>query len=170
MVSLWLYTVFIALTGVERLVEVRVSLRNAAWSFGRGGKEYGKGHYPFMVVLHTGFLFACVAEAWWFQRPIVWWFAGLCFVLALLCQGLRWWVITTLGPRWNTRVIIVQGLEPITNGPFRWMNHPNYLAVVTEGVVLPLIHQSWVTAIVFSVLNAGLLWVRIGVEDKALGR
>ena len=86
----------------------------------------------------------------------------------MACQALRWWVITTLGPRWNTRVIIVPGLPRVTGGPFRWFPHPNYVAVVTEGVVLPGMYGCWVTATTFTVLNAMLLTVRIRAENAAL--
>lgn len=168
MSSALLYTMFIGLTAIERLVEVVVSRRNAAWSFARGGVEYGQGHFPFMVVLHTGFLIGCVAEVWLLDRPFVPALGWPLVVLAILAQGLRWWCITTLGPRWNTRVIIVPGLPRITGGPYRFLRHPNYVAVVAEGIILPLIHTAWLTALVFTVLNAGLLWVRIRCEERAL--
>jgi methyltransferase len=167
--SLWLYAGFIALTGLERVAEMIISKRNAAWSFERGGVEYGRGHFPFMVVLHTGFLFGCVAEAWFLERPFIPVLGALMLALAVVGQGIRWWVIGTLGPRWNTRVIVVPGLEPIRRGPYRWLRHPNYVAVVIEGVALPLMHSAWITAAVFTVLNAGLLWVRIRCENRALG-
>lgn len=167
--SLWLYAGFMALTGLERVAEMIISKRNAAWSFEQGGVEHGRGHFPFMVVLHTGFLFGCVAEAWLLARPFVPILGFAMLALALLSQGIRWWVITTLGQRWNTRVIVVPGLAPITGGPYRWLRHPNYVAVVIEGVALPLMHSAWITAIAFTVLNAGLLWVRIRCENRALG-
>jgi methyltransferase len=88
--------------------------------------------------------------------------------LVLAGQALRWWCIATLGPRWNTRVIVVPGLAPVTAGPYRWLRHPNYLAVVVEGAALPLVHTAWVAALLFTVLNAVLLSVRIRVEDQAL--
>ena len=163
-----LYTAFIALTAVERLLEVRLSKRHAAWSFARGGREVGAGHYPFMVVLHTGFLVACVAEVWLLQRAFLPALGWPMLSVALACQGLRWWVIHTLGPRWNTRVIIVPSLPRVTGGPFRYLNHPNYLAVVTEGLALPLMHSAWITALTFTVLNGLLLRVRIRVEERAL--
>ena len=168
MVSLYIYAGVILLTAIERLFEVRVSLKNAKWSFDRGGKEYGQGHYPFMVVLHTGFLFACVGEAWLLEREFHPLLGYPMLGVAVFCQFLRWWCITTLGPRWNTRVIIVPGLPRITNGPYRFFNHPNYIAVIIEGVALPLIHSAYFTAIGFSVLNAGLLWTRIKCEERAL--
>ncbi len=168
MSSLILYLGLIAVTALERLVEVRVSLRNAAWSFARGGTEHGREHYPFMVVLHTGFLVGCALEVWLLDRPFLPWLGWPMLAIALGCQGLRWWVIRTLGPRWNTRVIIVPGLPRIVDGPFRWLNHPNYLAVVLEGIALPLIHSAWITAVTFTALNAALLAVRIRVEERAL--
>jgi methyltransferase len=162
------YAAFIGLTAVERLVEVRVSNRNAAWSFARGGREFGRGHYPFMVVLHTGFLFACVAEVLLLDRPFLPAVGGPLIAAAVALQGLRWWCITTLGPRWNTRVIIVPGLPRVSGGPYRFLPHPNYVVVVLEGLVLPLVHSAWLTALAFTVLNAALLFVRIRVENEAL--
>jgi methyltransferase len=170
MASLAAFTVLVLLVGVERLAELVVSKRNAAWSFARGGQEYGFGHYPAMVVLHTGLLAGALAEAW-IRRPDV--AGGLAWsatVLVLLSQALRWWCITTLGHQWNTRVIVVPSLTPVHAGPYRWLRHPNYVAVVVEGAALPMVHASWVTAVVFTVLNAALLAVRIRVEDAALGR
>ncbi len=168
MTSQLLYTFFIIVTAIERLIEVRVSNRNAAWSMAQGGKEYGFGHYPAMVCLHTGFLFACVLEVYLTDAVFNPWFGSIMLVIAIGCQFLRWWCINTLGPRWNTRVIIVPGLARVTTGPYRWFSHPNYVAVVIEGIALPLIHGAWITAISFTLLNAWLLTVRIGVENKAL--
>lgn len=158
----------LAATVVERLAELVVSKRNAAKAFARGGVEHGAGHFPTMVVLHTAFLVACLLEPILLERPFIPALAYPMVAIAIACQGLRWWVITTLGWRWNTRVIVVPGLEPIRSGPFRFLRHPNYLAVVLEGIALPLIHTSWLTAIVFTVLNAALLTVRIRVEENAL--
>jgi methyltransferase len=166
--SLMAYAGFMGVTAIERLVEVRVSLRNAAWSKARGGVEHGRGHYPAMVLLHTGFLFACPIEVWLFDRPFLPAIGIPLVALALALQGLRWWCIQTLGPRWNTRVIIVPGLPRVTGGPYQWIPHPNYVAVVLEGLVLPMIHTAWFTALVFTVLNAWLLRVRIRCENAAL--
>jgi methyltransferase len=158
----------IAATAVERLVEVRVSLRNAAWSFARGGVEHGAEHYPFMVALHTAFLVGCAVEVVALDRPFVPALALPMLVVAAGCQALRWWCITTLGPRWNTRVILVPDLPRVTGGPYRWLDHPNYVAVVVEGIALPLTHGAWITALAFTVLNALLLRARLRVEDAAL--
>ncbi|WP_372729561.1 isoprenylcysteine carboxyl methyltransferase family protein [Nocardioides sp.] len=168
MTSLTAFTVVVVLVGLERLAELVVSKRNAAWSFERGGTESGRGHYPFMVVLHSGFLVAMLVEAW-VRRPDV--APGLTWsmlALVVASQALRWWCIVTLGPRWNTRVIIVPGLAPVRSGPYRLIPHPNYVAVVVEGAALPLVHASWLTALVFTLANAALLRVRIRVENEAL--
>ena len=166
--SALLYTIFIGVTAAERIVEMVVSRRNAAWSFARGGKEYGRGHFPAMVLLHTGFLLACPAEVWLLERLFIPWLGWPLIALAVAAQGLRWWCITTLGPRWNTRVIIVPDQPRITGGPYRFISHPNYVAVVAEGLILPLIHSAWITALSFTVLNAWLLTVRIRCEELAL--
>jgi methyltransferase len=166
--SVVLYLLLLVLTALERLAELRLSRRHAAWSFSRGGVEHGAGHYPAMVLLHTGLLLGCAAEVLLLDRPFTPAIGGPMLVVAALAQGLRWWCIRTLGPRWNTRVIVVPGLAPVQGGPYRSLRHPNYLAVIAEGVALPLIHGAWWTALVFSLLNALLLRVRVRVEDRAL--
>jgi methyltransferase len=163
------YTVLVLATGVERIAELVVSNRNARWSFARGGVEFGRRHFPPMVALHTGLLLACLAEVWLGGRPFIPWLGWPMFALVLASQGLRWWCITVLGPRWNTRVIVVQGLPLVHRGPYRWLKHPNYVAVIVEGFALPLVHTAWITALVFTVLNAILLFaVRIPSENRAL--
>ncbi|GAB2661081.1 isoprenylcysteine carboxyl methyltransferase family protein [Kribbella swartbergensis] len=160
------YVVLVVLVGVERVAELVVSLRNARWSFAQGGVESGRGHYPFMVLLHTGLLVGCLVEA--AHRPFVPGLGWTMFAVVLLSQGLRWWCITVLGRQWNTRVIVVPGLQLVARGPYRWMRHPNYVAVVAEGIALPLVHTAWVTALVFTILNIPLLAVRIRTEEAAL--
>ncbi|WP_374233528.1 isoprenylcysteine carboxyl methyltransferase family protein [Cellulomonas sp. ACRRI] len=169
MSSLAWFDLLIALTAVERLVELVVSSRNARWSFARGGVESGRGHFPPMVALHTGLLLACVLEAHLADRPFLPWLGWPALALVLASQALRWWCIATLGPRWNTRVIVVPGLPLVDRGPYRWIPHPNYVAVVVEGLALPLVHTAWVTAAAFTVLNAVLLLgFRIPAEERAL--
>jgi len=164
-----LFVVLVVATGVERLAELVVSTRNARWSFERGGVESGRGHFPPMVVLHTALLVACLVEVLAADRPFVAWLGWPMLVLALGSQALRWWCITSLGPRWNTRVIVVPGLAPLTRGPYRFLRHPNYVAVVVEGFALPLVHTAWTTALVFSALNAVLLLgFRLPAENRAL--
>jgi methyltransferase len=160
------YIVLIVAVALERLAELVISKRNLAWAKSHGGFESGFGHYPFMVVLHTGLLLACLIEA--AQRPFVPALGLSMLVLVVLAQALRWWCITTLGPRWNTRIVVIPGLPLVGSGPYRWLRHPNYVAVVVEGIALPLVHTAWITAVVFTVLNAGLMWVRISAENAAM--
>lgn len=168
MTGLLAFTVLVGLVGVERVAELAVSTRNAAWSRERGGVESGLGHFPFMVVLHIALLVGALAEAWVRRPDVPSLLAWSMLALVIASQVLRWWCIATLGRRWNTRVIVVPGLPPVTSGPYRILRHPNYVAVVVEGVALPLVHAAWITAVVFTVLNAGLLAVRIRAEDAAL--
>ena len=168
--SVALYIAFILLTGGERIYELVVSRRNAAAAFARGGVEYGQRHFPFMVVLHTGFLLACIAEVVLAGRPFIPALGWPMLAVALLCQVGRYSVISSLGAQWNTRVIVVPGATRVrARGLYRFLPHPNYVIVAVEGVAIPLVHTAWVTAIAFTVLNAVLLLgFRIPTEDKAL--
>lgn len=162
------YVLLIAAVAVERIVELVVSQRNLSWSHARGGVEFGARHYPAMVVLHTGLLVGCVVEAMYRSfLPALGW-PMLTVVLA--AQGLRWWCIGTLGHQWNTRVVVIPDAARVTGGPYRFFPHPNYIAVVVEGIALPLVHTAWITAVVFTALNAFVLRTRIGVENDALAR
>lgn len=169
--SVALYTVVVVLVGLERLVELAISRRNLAWALRRGGVEEGRGHFPVMVALHTGLLLACLVEVVALDRPFVPALGWAMLVLLLLTEATRAWVIATLGRQWNTRVVVVPGMRRVTSGPYRWMSHPNYVVVAVEGVALPLVHTAWVTALVFTALNAALLLlVRIPAEERALAR
>lgn len=163
-----LYVALLVAVAAERVVELVISTRNARAAFAKGGVEHGRGHYPTMVVIHTGLLVGAAVEVVAFGRPFLPAVGWPALALVVGAQALRWWVIGTLGARWNTRVIVVPGGERAVNGPFRFLAHPNYLAVVVEGFALPMVHTAWVTALVFSVANAALLWVRIRVESAAL--
>jgi methyltransferase len=150
---------------LERLAEL--SRRNLAWSRADGGVGFGAGHQSVMVTLHTGLLAGCLVEAMALHRPFIRALGSLMLAL-LAAQGLRWWCIATLGRQWNTRVVVVSGAARVASGPYRFLSHPNYVAVVAEGAALALVHTAWVTALVFSVLDAALLRTRIQVEDAAL--
>jgi methyltransferase len=159
---------FVGLVGLERLAELVVARRNARWSFERGAVEHGREHYPAMVTLHAFLLVGCALEPLLFDRPFLPWLGIPALALVLMAQSLRWWVIRTLGPRWNTRILVIPGGERIGRGPFRWLRHPNYLAVALEGAALPLVHSCWITALTFTLLDAAILRVRIEAEDRAL--
>ena len=162
------YYALVIATCFERLAELVVAKRNAAWSLARGGVESGRGHYPPMVLLHTGLLAGCLIEPAVGHRTFVPALGIPMLALAIGSQGLRWWCIRTLGKRWNTRVIVVPGMPLVDSGPYRWFAHPNYVAVVVEGFALPLAGSAWVTALVFTALNAVLLTVRLRCEIRAL--
>ena len=160
--------IFFGFTILERIVELVVSKQNQAWSFERGGLEYGESHYKWMVLMHAGFLLTMLGEFFSFQSIMPNSVRMGAIFIAGICQLFRWWIIKTLGRQWNTRVIIVPGLSRITAGPYRYLKHPNYLVVAVETFVLPLIFGSWRTAVIFSVLNAFMMRVRIRVENDAL--
>ncbi|MFA5708042.1 isoprenylcysteine carboxyl methyltransferase family protein [Mycolicibacterium sp.] len=164
-----MYFLLIAAVAAERLAELIVSKRNARWAFAHGGKEFGRGHYPVMVIIHAGLLIGCVLEVWLLDRPFVPWLGWTMLAVVVAAQVLRWWCIATLGKRWNTLVIVLPEAPLVRSGPYRWLHHPNYVAVVAEGIALPLVHSAWLTAVVFTVVNAWLLTVRIRVENAALG-
>ncbi|WP_128976119.1 isoprenylcysteine carboxyl methyltransferase family protein [Streptomyces roseicoloratus] len=162
------YTALVLLVVAERFAELAVARRNGDWSRARGAREHGAGHYPVMVVLHAALLLGCLVEPWALDRPFLPWLGWPALVLTLGAQALRWWCIGTLGPRWHTRVLIVPGLPLVAAGPYRFLRHPNYVAVVVEGAALPLVHTAWLTALGFSLLNAALLTVRVRCENDAL--
>ncbi|MET8893936.1 isoprenylcysteine carboxyl methyltransferase family protein [Streptomyces albogriseolus] len=164
------YTLLVLTVAVERLAELVVARRNAAWTRARDGVEHGRGHYPVMVVLHTGLLAGCLLEPLLADRPFLPALGWPALTLALLAQALRWWCIITLGPYWNTRVIVVPGARLVGTGPYHFLRHPNYAAVVVEGAALPLVHSAWITATVFTLADAVLLTVRIRCENAALTR
>jgi len=166
--STWLYTALVATVGLERLAELVVSARNISAAKARGAVERGFGHYPVMVTLHLGLLVGALVEVLVADRPFLPWLGWPMLALVASAQALRWWCIATLGPQWNTRVVVLPGAGLVRTGPYRWLRHPNYLAVVVEGVALPLVHGAWVTALVFTVANAAVLRTRIRCEEKAL--
>ncbi|HEU4910922.1 MAG TPA: isoprenylcysteine carboxylmethyltransferase family protein [Actinomycetes bacterium] len=168
MTSELLFTGLVAAVGLERLAELVVSTRHVRVALGRGGVERGRGHYPVMVVLHTSLLAGALVEVLVAGRDFLPWLGWAMLGLVVAAQGLRWWCIRTLGWQWSTRVVVVPGAPLVTTGPYRWLRHPNYVAVVVEGVALPLVHTAWVTAAVFTLANAVLLRTRIRCEEAAL--
>jgi methyltransferase len=162
-----LYLCFLAFIGAERMVELWLSRRNAARAFARGGREHGRDHFPFVVLQQIAFLVSCAAESAIRRFPGA---LGYCaLVVAIAAQGLRYWAVFSLGDRWNARVIVVANEPPVDRGPYRFIRHPNYLAVVLEMIAIPLVHGCWITAVVFSLANTAMLRVRIRSEEAALG-
>lgn len=163
-----LYTVLVAVVALMRLAELALSRRNIKRLRARGAEEVGRSLYPWMVAVHGGFLASCVAEVWLLGRSPLPLLSAIMLGLLVAASGIRWWVISTLGDRWSTRVVFVPGEPPVTEGPFRWLRHPNYLAVIVEFFALPMVHMAWLTAVVFSIANALVLRLRVRTEESAL--
>ncbi len=162
------YYALLAVIACERVAELTVSQRHAAALLRRGGVEYGRGHFPVMVALHTGLLAGCLIEPLAAHRPFIPALAWPMIAVVVAANALRWWCIATLGPRWTARVIVIPGLPLVRSGPYRWFAHPNYVAVVVEGAALPLAGSAWITACAFTAANAVLLTVRLRCETRAL--
>jgi methyltransferase len=163
------YYLLIAAVAIERVIELIIAKRNAQWAFAHGGREFGRSHYPVIVIVHAALLLGCVVEVYVCRRPFIDWLGWPMLTVVAGSQALRWWCVMTLGRRWNTRVIVLPGVPLVRRGPYRWLHHPNYVAVVAEGVALPLVHTAWLTAAAFTLANALLLAVRVRVENTALG-
>ena len=151
------------LVALQRLVEMRYAARNTAALRGRGAVEVGARHYPLIVALHAAWL---VAITLLLPQPVIirWWLLGMFVVLQLL----RVWVIATLGPYWTTRIIMLPEAPLVRRGPYRFVRHPNYIVVVCEIAVLPLVFGETQVAILFSILNAAMLAWRIRQEETTL--
>lgn len=162
------FTILLVIVGIERIVELIISKRNLRWSFAQGGIEFGRSHYKYMVALHLFLLGGSLVEVWLVRPTLIPALSWVMLTLAIASQALRWWCIASLGQRWNTLVIIIPGKPVCTNGPYKWFKHPNYLAVIIEGFALPLVGGAWMTALIFTILNAVVLNVRIRSENVAL--
>jgi methyltransferase len=165
-----LYSLLIGCIAAQRLVELRLSRRHLRALLARGGFEAAPRHYRAMVLLHGAFLAACLLEVWFLRRPFLPLLAAAMAALLVAAAALRVWAIATLGERWTTRIVCLPGAPRVVAGPYRFLRHPNYLAVVTEMAALPLLHGAWLTAVVFSAANAAVLAVRIPAEEAALKR
>jgi len=149
---------------IQRLGELLLAQRNTRRLLARGAIEVGRDHYPYMVLLHAAWLIGLWVLAR--NRPIETPWLALFVVL----QGLRIWVVASLGERWTTRIISLPGAPLVRRGPYRFFAHPNYVVVAAEIAVLPLSFGLVGFAVLFSILNALMLWVRIGAEVQALRR
>ena len=159
-----LAVLILALVTLQRLAELPWATSNTKRLLAAGGKEVAASHYPLIVLVHVAWL----ATLWWLapERPVS---LPLLAAFALVEVG-RIWVLATLGRRWTTRIIVVPGETLVARGPYRFVNHPNYVVVALEIALLPLIFGLWQVALVFSLLNAAVLWIRIRAENRALGR
>ena len=162
MTPLWPHIAILGFVTLQRLSELPVAQANARRLLAAGGHEVAPGHYPLIVALHASWL----ATLWLLApgRPINLAMLGL---FALL-QVFRIWTLRTLGERWTTRIIVVPGEKLVARGPYRFVDHPNYVVVVGEIAVLPLVFGLVWVAVGFTILNAAILWVRIRAENAAL--
>jgi methyltransferase len=166
MESGWFF-LWIAVIG-QRLLELRKAKKNALWMKTQGGYEVGKKHYPLIVAIHILFFAGIWIESIWFDaKPPKWWLIPL--ILFLLAQGLRLWCMKSLGRYWNTRIWVIPGHVPQIHGPYRYLRHPNYLAVILEMFLFPLVFGTYFTAVWITILNIWVLrFLRIPYEEKAL--
>ena len=160
------FILFIAFVVTQRLSELVLAKRNERWLLKQGAVEFGRGHYPFIVLLHTFFIMAMLAEYFLSSEQHLFNRLFFLFFFALLLA--KAWVISSLGKYWNTRIYRVRGAQLVNKGPYKWIKHPNYIIVVGEIFVIPLVYDLYMTAIVFSLLNAVMLTIRIREENKAL--
>jgi methyltransferase len=161
---LTLNLIILAFVTLQRLGELWLSNRNTRRLLARGAIEHAPGHYPLIVAVHASWL----AALWWLAplRPI----DGFWLAFFVLVELGRIWILASLRHRWTTRIIVMPGAQLVRRGPYRFIDHPNYWVVTGEIAVLPLVFGLWKTAIVFSLLNAGVLFIRITAENRALGR
>ena len=161
---MWPAIAILAFVTLQRLVELSLAKANTQRLLAMGALEHGRSHYPLIVAVHASWLISL----WWLApgRPIHWPF----LILFALLQLGRLWVIRTLGDRWTTRIIVIPGAPLITSGPFRFVRHPNYLIVIGEIAVLPLVFGLWELALLFSALNAAVLTIRVRAENRALAQ
>ncbi len=157
----------VALVAAQRLLELVLARRNEREARAKGAVERGRKHYVFIVALHSLWLVSTLVEGI-LRGPVLPFYWPAPLALFLLAQPLRYWAIFSLGESWNTKILVVPGAKPIRRGPYRYLNHPNYVAVVLEILAFPLIFGAWTTALVFTVLNAALLFVRTREENRAL--
>ncbi|WP_325048681.1 isoprenylcysteine carboxyl methyltransferase family protein [Peribacillus glennii] len=162
------FWLFISILVLQRLVELSIAKKNENWMKEQGAIEFGKSHYPWMVLMHIGFLSSLILEVMLnrFVTAPLWpvWLA-----IFILAQACRIWVIISLGKFWNTKIIVLPESDITAKGPYKYMKHPNYLVVAVEIIVISLLFDAFITGILFTLLNLWMMAVRIPEEENALG-
>ncbi|MBY0096607.1 isoprenylcysteine carboxyl methyltransferase family protein [Mesobacillus maritimus] len=161
------FYVFVGFIIAQRLTELIIARRNERWMKARGAVEFGSGHYPIMVLLHSAFILTLSFEVLYFHRELssLW---GVLLIGFLFTQAIRVWALRSLGPYWNTKIIVLPGAEVVKKGPYQFIKHPNYVIVTLEIILIPLLFSAYTTAALFTVLNMMILTVRIRAEERAL--
>lgn len=157
------FLIFISFFILQRLSELYIARQNEKWLLSQGAVQYGQSHYPFMISLHTLFIVSIIAEYWYRDQPPIDW---LFLVLFIIVLSFKFWALSSLGKYWNTKIYRVPGVYPVKKGPYKFFKHPNYIEVVCEIAIIPLVFHLYYTAILFTLLNAAMLTVRIRVENK----
>jgi methyltransferase len=155
--------ILVILVAVQRLIELWVARRNTKRLLARGGQEVGRRHFPVIIALHSAWLLSVflLGDP---DGGVLWLALGAFLVL----QTIRVWVVLSLGEYWTTRIITLPGEPLVKRGPYRFLRHPNYAVVVGEIALLPIAFGLWKTALIFSLLNGAILWVRIRAEESAI--
>jgi methyltransferase len=162
------FVVLVAAVGATRLLELRISRRHARVLVGAGARPVPEPAFPWMVLVHVAVLAGALLEVMLLRRRARPALAAPMAGLVALATGLRWWVIRTLGSHWNARVVDSTVLGIVTDGPYRWVRHPNYVAVALELAALPLVHGAWLTALLGSLADALVLRRRVAAEEAVL--
>jgi methyltransferase len=160
------FIIFISFFILQRLSELFIARRNEKWLLEQGAVEYGQSHYPFMITLHTLFIFAIITEYLFRGQPPISWVFLVIYLVVLL---FKFWCLSSLGKYWNTKIYRIPGVYPVKKGPYKFLKHPNYMEVVCEIAIIPLVFHLYYTAIIFTILNAAMLTVRIRVENRVWG-
>ena len=167
-VSVYLFLALLLAVGLLRLLEMRISRQHQQEMATRGAAKVDEPKFRWMVLLHTVVLVGAALEVVFLKRPLLPWLAAPMFAIFLAANALRWWVIRSLGAHWNVQVVDSSRLGVVTSGPFRYVRHPNYAAVFSELLALPLIHTAWITAIAGAIAHIGVLAQRLSTEERVL--
>jgi methyltransferase len=157
------FIIFILFLITQRLTELYISKRNEKWLLSQGAVEYGREHYPYIVALHTLFIVSLIGEYYWTGGHLINYIFLALFILLLV---FKYWVLSSLGAYWNTRIYRVPGVVAVRKGPYKLFKHPNYVDVVLEIAIIPLVFHLYYTAVIFTILNAIVLTIRIKMENR----
>lgn len=162
-----IFYVFVGLIILQRVIELGIARRNEKWMKKQGAIEVGKDHYKYLVLLHIFFFVSLIYEVIFYDKSLtfIWPVWGVLFLGA---QIMRAWCLQSLGMFWNTKIIVLPNVKIISKGPYKYIRHPNYLIVAVEIFVIPMMFNAFITAALFSILNAMALSLRVPVEEKAL--
>jgi methyltransferase len=157
------FIIFISFFVLQRLSELYIARKNEQWLVAQGAVQYGQGHYPFIIVLHTLFIISIITEYIIRGGTQMSWIFLTIFIVILL---FKFWALSSLGKYWNTKIYRIPGVYPVKKGPYKFLKHPNYMEVVCEIAIIPLVFHLYYTAVIFTILNAAMLTVRIRTENQ----